>query len=362
MKKTKPLDSHASPLRRRALALASLAALPTLPGCQFLITRFVEPAPPAPPPPPPVPAPVTAATAPEAPLVTPTPTPPPSAALPPPTPAPLVPPNGSSATYAFDSGAQMWVLTRGALKFHHYLTPEPGGRATAVIVEFADRLWVVDTLGAPEYGRELRYYANTLNKTIARVFFTHEHPDTWSGWSVFSEFPTFTTRETEAFLKNVMPTMPARQGVVAPKLAGVLGHGDERVGNVRVQIRLARDAESAATLMLAFPDQNVLVSSDLIYQKRHAYLGNRQWARWADQLNQLPEWAKAPGALVLPGHGAPADGRAVAEMRRYLQVVQEAFARLKTPQEIENSIRAQFPDYGGTELLRVGIAHALLRR
>ncbi len=347
--------------RRQALAFASLSAS-LLPGCQFLITRFVEPAPPAPPPPPPVPAPVTAATAAAAPVIAPTAPPLPSAALPPPAPAPLVAPDGSSATFVFESGAHMWVLTRGALKLHHYLTPEPGGRATAVVVEFADRVWVVDTLGAPEYGRELRYYVNTLNKPVARVYFTHEHPDTWSGWSAFSEFPTFTTRETELFLRTVMPTMPARKDVLVPRLAGVLGHGDERIGNVRVQIRLARDAESAALLLLMFPDQNVLISSDLIYQKRHPYLGNRQWARWSEQLGQLPDWAKSPGALVLPGHGAPTDGRAVAEMRRYLQATQEAFARLKAPQEIENSLRAQFPDYGGAELLRVGVAHAMLKR
>lgn len=350
-----------SKTRRRALMLASLS-VSALPGCQFLVTRFVEPAPPAPPPPPPALAPVTPESASRPAVLAPTPAPPPSAALPPPAPAPLVTPDGSTATYVFDSGAHMWVLTRGALKFHHYLTPEPGGRATAVVVEFSDRLWVVDTLGAPEYGRELRYYANTLNKPIARVLFTHEHPDTWSGWSAFSEFPTFTTRETELFLRNVLPTMPARRDVLAPKLAGVLGQGDERIGNVRVQIRLARDAESSAVLMLMFPDQNVLLSSDLIYQKRHAYLGNRQWVRWTEQLNQLPDWAKTPGTLVLPGHGAPTDGRAVAEMRRYLSATQEAFARLKTPQDIENSLRAQFPDYGGAELLRVGIAHALLRR
>ena len=270
-------------------------------------------------------------------------------------------PDGTPSTYGFDSGAQMWVLQRGALKFHHYVTPEPGGRATAVLIEFPDRLWVVDTLGAPEYGRELRYYANTVNKPIGRVILTHEHPDTWSGWGAFSEFPTFAPRETEAFLQNVMPTMPKREGVLAPRLAGVVGHGDERVGTVRVQIRIARDVESAAIVMLGFPDQNVWVASDMIYQKRHAYLGNRQMGRWSEQLNQLPDWIKAK-ALVLPGHGAPADSRSIAEMRRYLSVAQDSLARLKTPIEIEDSLMAQFPDYGGPELLRVGIAHALQRR
>jgi glyoxylase-like metal-dependent hydrolase (beta-lactamase superfamily II) len=269
--------------------------------------------------------------------------------------------DGSPSTYAFDSGAQMWVLQRGALKFHHYVTPEPGGRATAVVVEFADRVWVVDTLGAPEYGRELRYYVNTLNRPIARVVLTHEHPDTWSGWGAFSEFPTFAPRETEAFLNNVMPTMPKRDGVVAPKLAGVVGHGDERVGTVRVQIRIARDVESAAIVMLGFPDQGVWIASDMVYYRRHAYLGNRQMGRWSEQLNQLPEWIKN-NALVLPGHGAPTDHRAIGEMRRYLLAAQDALARLKTPIEIENSLKSQFPDYGGAELLSVGVSHALQPR
>jgi glyoxylase-like metal-dependent hydrolase (beta-lactamase superfamily II) len=346
--------------RRRALALASISAT-LLPGCQFLLTRFVElPAPPPPaaaaPPPPPPPPPAVAAAPP----------PPPAPAPAPVRPTPqlstqLLAHDGTPSTYAFDSGAQMWVLQRGPLKFHHYVTPEPGGRASAVVVEFADRLWVVDTLGAPDYGRELRFYANTLNKPIARVIFTHEHPDTWSGWGAFSEFPTFAPRETEAFLQNVMPTMPRREGVPAPKLVGVVAAGEERVGNVRVQIRIARDAESAAIVMLGFPEQTTWIASDMVYQKRHAYLGNRQMGRWSEQLNQLPEWVKS-NALVLPGHGAPADGRSIGEMRRYLLAAQEAMARLKVPAEIERSLLSQFPDHGGQDLLRVGIAHAQQRR
>ena len=345
--------------RRRALVIASASAT-LLPGCQFIKSRFVEPPappPPAPPAPPAAPPPVAASAPVAAPVPVPAPVPAPAAAAP----APLVAADGTASTYAFESGAQMWVLQRGPLKFHHYVTPEPGGRATAVLVEYADRLWVVDTLGAPEYGRELRYYANTLNKPISRVILTHEHPDAWSGWSAFSEFPTFAPRETEAFLQNVMPTMPKRDGVQAPRLAGVVGHGDERVGAIRVQVRIARDVESAAIVMLGFPEQNAWIASDMVYQKRHAYLGNRQVARWSEQLNQLPEWVRTK-ALVLPGHGAPADNRAVAEMRRYLLAAQDAMAKLKTPAEIENSLRAQFPDYGGTDLLRVGIAHALQRR
>jgi len=273
----------------------------------------------------------------------------------------MVAADGSQATYVFKSGAHMWVLKRGPLTLHHYVTPEPGGQATAVIVEFTDRLWVIDTLGVPAYGQELRYYANTLEKQVARVILTHEHPDTWSGWSAFSAFPTFATRETETFLKRVMPTMAPRSGVVAPKLTGLLAAGDERVAGVRVHTRVVRDVESAAMVTLGFPDQRVWVASDMVYHGRHAYLGNRRWARWREQLSALPAWIDS-GVLVLPGHGAPADLRSIAQMQRYLSVAQQAFERFADAAQIEHALKTQFPQYTGDVLLRAGIAHALMQR
>lgn len=320
-----------NPLRRRAL-LAAAAASAALPGCTFIQSRFVEP---------------TAA---------------PPATLSPPPPPPSVPesPFGRS-TYSFDSGAQMWVLQRSGATFHHYVAPDAGGAATSVIVELRDQLLLIDTQIAPSYARELRYYVNTLPKRISRVFFSHEHPDTWSGWSEFAEFPAFAPRETEAFLHDRAPRMPARPQVRIPQLAGTIGAGDEIVGGVRMQVRLVRDAEAAATATFSFPEQSTIVASDLIYQKWHPYLGNRQLERWNSILEQLPTWVKGD-ALILPGHGKPTDRRAFGEMQRYLAAAQEAFARLKSVEEISSALREKFPDYGGSALLRLGITHALQRR
>jgi glyoxylase-like metal-dependent hydrolase (beta-lactamase superfamily II) len=237
-------------------------------------------------------------------------------------------------TFAFPSGAQMWVMQRNAVTFHTYVAPEAMFAGSAHLIELSDRIIAFDTTGALVMGRELRYYANTLKKPIGRVIISHEHYEQWSGWAEFADIPTFAPRETEAFLAS-----PA----VKP-------------------LRLQRDAESVAQVMALFPDQKVAITGDLVYVKRHPYLGNNQLVRWSAALEQLPPWVGAPDTLLLPGHGAPTSGAALGEMKRYVKAAIEAFAKFKTPGEIEQSLRAQFPDWKGEELLRQGIAAAIPRR
>jgi glyoxylase-like metal-dependent hydrolase (beta-lactamase superfamily II) len=265
-------------------------------------------------------------------------------------------------TFAFPSGAQLWVMQRSAVTFHTYVASESMFAGSAQLVELTDRIIVFDTTGSPVMGRELRYYANTLKKPIGRVYISHEHYEQWSGWGEFADIQTFAPRETEAFLASTAVRPLLRQGVVLPKIAGNIAPGDERIGNVTMQLRMQRDAEAVAQAMLFFPDQKVALTGDLVYVKRHPYLGNNQLVRWAAALDQLPAWVSGADALLLPGHGAPSTGAAVTEMKRYMKAAIEAFAKFKSPAEIEQSLRAQFPDWKGEELLRQGIAAAIPRR
>jgi glyoxylase-like metal-dependent hydrolase (beta-lactamase superfamily II) len=274
--------------------------------------------------------------------------------------APGAPPP-TQATYVFDSGAQMFVMPRGAASFHTFVAPESGLFACSHVIELRDQLIVYDTQLTAALGRELRYYANTLNKRFSRVILSHEHADHWSGWAEFSGIPTFAPRETEAFFTEVAPRLPARPGVVVPKLAGTVAHGDEIVAGVRMETRLQRDAEAASIVTIGFPDQRVWIGGDMVYSRVHPFLGHRQFARWSVLLDQVPEWVRT-NALVLPGHGQPTTSAAIAEMKRYLAVAQEAFARYKTADEIEAAIKTQFPDYRGNYYLRFGIDAALKRR
>lgn len=265
-------------------------------------------------------------------------------------------------TFAFPSGAQMWVMQRSGVTFHTYVAPESMFAGAAHLIEGSDRIAVFDTLGAPALGRELRYYANTLKKPLVRVFISHEHYEQWSGWGEFSDIPTYAPRETEAFLASPAVRPLLRSGVMLPRIAGNIAPGDERVTGVSMQMRLQRDAESVAQAMLFFPDQKVAITGDLVYAKRHPYLGNNQLVRWAAALDQLPPWVGGPEVLLLPGHGAPANGAAVGEMKRYLRAAIEAFAKAKTPAEVEQALRSQFPDWRGEELLRQGVAAAMPKR
>lgn len=266
----------------------------------------------------------------------------------------------TKATFAFASGAQMFVLNRGPVTIHAFVAPESGLFASSYVIEFKDQLWVYDTQLTPALGRELRFYANTLNKKFTRVILSHEHVDSWSGWAEFADVPTFAPRETEAFMTDVAPKMAARPGVQVPKIAGAVGAGNEIVSGVRIEWRIVRDAESIALATLGFPDQSTFIAGDLIYERVHAFFGHRQVARWGVALDQLPAWTRTD-TLILPGHGVPTTSTSIAVMKRYLQAAQDAFGRFKTAAEIEQSLRQQFPDYVGNYYLRFGLDIALKR-
>lgn len=267
----------------------------------------------------------------------------------------------SSATFVFASGAQMFVLPRGSgLTIHAYVAPEAGLFASSYVIEFKDQLWVYDAQLTPALGRELRFYANTLSKRFTRVIISHEHFDHWSGWAEFAEIPTFAPRETEAFFTDVVPKMAARPGVQVPKIAGPIGAGNEVVAGVRVEWRVIRDTEATAIATVGFPDYETFIAGDLVYERVHPFLGNRQMARWSVAISQLPPWTRA-NVMVLPGHGVPTTAVAFGVMDRYLKAAQEAFGRFKTAAEIESSLRGQFPDFVGNYYLRFGIDLALKR-
>jgi len=265
-------------------------------------------------------------------------------------------------TFGFQSGAQLFVLARGPVTFHCYVAPESGVGASAYLIEFKDQLFAYDTQLTPALGRELRYYGNTLNKRFTRVIISHEHAEQWSGWSEFADLPAYAPRETEAVLAFSAPKLPPRSGVEIPRLAGVIAPGDETVAGVRAQFRLIRDAEAASIVTIGFAEQHVYLAGDVIYSRLHPFLGNNTVARWLVALDEIPAWATETSCTLLPGHGAPTNGSVVAEMRRYLQAAQAAFANFKSADEIENALRTQFPDYGGTYLLRFGIDTALQRK
>ncbi len=265
-------------------------------------------------------------------------------------------------TFGFQSGAQLFVLARGPVTFHCYVAPESGVSASAYLIEFKDQLFAYDTQLTPALGRELRYYGNTLNKRFTRVIISHEHAEQWSGWSEFADLPAYAPRETEAVLAYSAPRLPPRPGVEIPRLAGVIAAGDETVAGVRAQFRLIRDAEAASIVTIGFAEQHVYLAGDVIYNRLHPFLGNNTVARWLAALDEIPAWASETTCTLLPGHGAPTNGSAVAEMRRYLQAAQAAFANFKAADEIEKALRTQFPDYGGTYLLRFGIDTALQRK
>ena len=71
------------------------------------------------------------------------------------------------------------VTARNAVRVHTYTAPDEGFLVTTHVIELPTQLVVIDS----EYA--LPYAEEGLNKPIARLHISHEHPDHFFGAGVF---------------------------------------------------------------------------------------------------------------------------------------------------------------------------------
>ena len=77
------------------------------------------------------------------------------------------------------------VTARNAVRVQTYTAPDEGFLVTTHVIELPTQLVVIDSEYALPYAEEVLDYAEGLNKPIARLHISHEHPDHFFGAGVF---------------------------------------------------------------------------------------------------------------------------------------------------------------------------------
>ena len=247
------------------------------------------------------------------------------------------------------------ITRANEITVHTYTAPEEGWRVNTHILELPTQLIVLDAQYMLKYAQEVLDHAATLGKPITRLYISHYHPDHLLGAAVFSA-PIYALPEVRAKIEAVGDRVAAEEhekhGDLIPAHAErpsrTVTPGAETIDGVRLEFFHLRHAETEAALVLGLPDQEILLTQDLIYNKVHVFFGEKAFASWAEALDN---YQKLPYSRILPGHGAPGGAELFDAMRQYLSVARVALSHAVDPADLKHRLIAAFPDFQGCVLL-----------
>lgn len=261
---------------------------------------------------------------------------------------------------AYKGTINVMELDDAGVTLHSYLAPGNGGMVTTQIIESKTKLVLVDSQFMVPYAKEVRAYADSLNKPIDRIIITHAHPDHFSGLAVaFEDVPSYALAGTRNFIKNVGPKIIAANqkkfGAMAPDKAltstNVIKPGTETIDGVKYEFVRIEAGEAGEQLLIKLPELQTMVAQDLVYNNVHLFIGNNSIDGWISILEKLD--AEDGYCVVLAGHGEPTSTCAYAENIEYLKEAKAILATVDNGKDMKAKIMEKYPKYGGESLLDV---------
>jgi glyoxylase-like metal-dependent hydrolase (beta-lactamase superfamily II) len=242
-----------------------------------------------------------------------------------------------------------------ALTIHTFTAPEVGWQVNSHIVEFPCQLLVVDAQYLLPYAREVVDYAARLKKPIARLFITHYHPDHLLGSAAFSA-PLYALNEVSAKIAAVGDRVAGEEHekfgddvpTRAERPSNIVKVGIEVIESVPVDFIHLENAETHDALMIGLPQQRILITQDLVYNRVHAMVGEKAFDTWNQALesNKMLNYDK-----ILPGHGTPGGKELFGQMQQYIATARDVFAEASGSEDMKEKMIRAFPDYGGVGML-----------
>jgi glyoxylase-like metal-dependent hydrolase (beta-lactamase superfamily II) len=247
------------------------------------------------------------------------------------------------------------VTQAGSLKIHTFTAPEKGWQVNSHIIDLPSQLLVIDAQYLLPYAREVVSYALQLQKPITRLYVSHYHPDHLLGAVAFSA-PIYALAEVSAKIAAVGDRVAREEhekfGDEVPTSAArpthVVKPGIETIETIPVDFIHVQHAETQDALMIGLPEQRILITQDLVYNRVHAMVGEKAFDTW---LGALEEKKSLQYDKVLPGHGTPGSNELYDHMERYLSTALDILAQSSDGEAMKTKMIQAFPDYGGIGML-----------
>lgn len=238
-------------------------------------------------------------------------------------------------------------FSKGGVTFHTYVSPAMAVNVTSHVVEFEDQILLVDATFMPPTAQEVGALIASTGKPVGQAIISHEHPDHWAGAS-FMDGITFNT--LSEVREGLRPEAEAGQfGTPANVLeGGDITPGLTEMSGVPVDFRHYRDNEAPHMLVAVFPEQQVAIVQDLVYNGIFFAPGVNR-ANWIATLEEMRDDPAFETLLV--GHGLPTSRGELDTAIAYIKVLDDVMSNAATPDDAIAQIKAAYPGYTGDFLL-----------
>ncbi len=216
-------------------------------------------------------------------------------------------------------------------------TDNEGFISNAGFIVTDDGVVIFDTLGTPSLAEKMYGLIRTVtDKPVKRIIISHYHADHIYGLAFFKQLGAeiYAPAGSEKYIASpqakerleerrfsLSPWVDERTTVVAPD--HILSKNTQfTMGGIDFTVSFLGEAHSDGDLALYVEQDRVLLSGDIIFEGRIAYLGDADTARWLQTLEKI-ETEKL--VALIPGHGPAADrpNEAISQTRRYLAYLRE---------------------------------------
>jgi len=242
---------------------------------------------------------------------------------------------------------------------HTYVSSAEGTLETSHIVETANKLVIIDAQFLRSNADELKDYAESLGKPVDRIIITHSHPDHWFGLERFKDVPIHALPETigeittlgDIIIQSKKPILGDLVTDITVVPEAEITEGKTVIDGLTYKFEKITDAEAGIQLLIKFPEINVLIAQDLVYNKVHLFIGQNTANNWQKVISELNNTKNYD--VILAGHGAPASTEVYDRMLAYLDDVKTVLAESKTPEGVKNELMKKYPDYRGGLLIDI---------
>lgn len=255
--------------------------------------------------------------------------------------------------------AGLFHVTEGKnVTIHTFISTEATFGVTTSIIELKDQLFIVDGQLVIPNAKAVLEYANRLKKPITRVYLSHAHPDHFLGLDVFG-VPIYSLAGVKSRMEEIGEWM---RGAVAEQWASTPGMipdtlavitdivvpGVEIISGAKFDFIEMKNGETESALVIAFPDENILIAQDLVYNNTHLFVAEKNFDGWRDVINELKS---LPYTIIIPGHGVPGGPELYDEVIAYLNFAEKAVEQAKSEAELKSILLGQFPLLDGAVLI-----------
>jgi glyoxylase-like metal-dependent hydrolase (beta-lactamase superfamily II) len=230
--------------------------------------------------------------------------------------------------------------------------------ANSVIIEGAHEVMLVDAQLTKTNAEKVLQAIKATNKPLSTIYITHEHADHFLGLQVFKRaYPdvrilansNVVDRINKVYQEKIDKWKGLLGSDAASEMVAISKYDENFVVFEHSYIEILKNlqGDTDANTMLWLPGQKTLIAGDVLFNDMHVYTAETDVnarKRWLASLQRIRDLKPA---AVIPGHnkvGAPIDATSAVDFtERYLLTFDRELETAKTPGDLVNKMKEQFP-------------------